>query len=307
MSALSIACALAVGIVIGAAAAGCRASRAARRRDERIRALSLYLERAAAGQAPVLEASSEDDISQLQDEISKTVTALGYARQRATQDKEAFAENLANIAHQIKTPIVTMSLAANELSDRAQAEVIRRQLGRLTQLQDDLLMMARLDSGTLAFDIAACDAYSLLEVAADSVSEIARRKQITLNIEERGAVSMNADFHWMCEALSNIFKNCIEHAPERSAVHASYAGNPLYTQLRIRDDGPGFSPEDLAHLFERFYQGRGSVAGATGLGLSFARQLIEAQNGTITAENLPDGGALFEIKVYRHPIVTLQP
>lgn len=86
-------------------------------------------------------------------------------------------------------------------------------------------------------------------------------------------MSLRADFHWMCEAISNILKNCVEHAQAHSTVHASYADNPLYTELRISDEGPGFSSDDLAHLFDRFYQGRGSVAGATGLGLSFAASL----------------------------------
>lgn len=297
--------ALVLGTIIGAVLVARQAFRSRQRQEGRIRNLSVYLERAVAGQAPILETSGEDEISQLQDEIVKTVTALEYARRRATEDKEAFAENLANIAHQIKTPIVTMSLAANELPDDEQADVIRRQLKRLMQLQEDLLMMARIDSGALVLDIDDCDAFSLLETAADDIDGLAHHRQVTIDVEERGTVSLRADFHWMCEAISNILKNCVEHAPAHSTVHASYADNPLYTELRISDEGPGFSSDDLAHLFDRFYQGRGSVAGATGLGLSFARQLIEAQNGTIAAENLPAGGALFEIRIYRHPIVTL--
>lgn len=305
MSVVIVFAVLVVGIIIGAVLVARQALRSRQRQGERIRDLSLYLERAIAGQAPVLEASGEDEISQLQDEIGKTVTALEYARRRATRDKEAFAENLANIAHQIKTPVAAMTLAADELPDSAQADAIRRRVARLTQLQDDLLMMARLDSGTLSLDIVDCDAYSLLEMAADNLDELARHRQVKLDVEECGAVALRVDFHWTCEALSNILKNCIEHAPEQSVVHATYADNPLYAELRITDDGPGFSSVDLARLFERFYQGRGSVAGATGLGLSFARQIIEAQNGTITAGNLPEGGALFEIRFYRHPIVTL--
>lgn len=297
--------ALVIGTIIGAALVARQAFRSRQRQCERIRNLSVYLERAIAGDAPILETSGEDEISQLQDEITKTVTALEHARRQATQDKERFAENLANIAHQIKTPIATMSIAAGELPDDEQADVIRRQLERLTQLQDDLLMMARLDSGALVFDIDDCDAYTLFETACDSIGDLAAARQVKLDVEECGAVTLQADPHWMCEAFSNILKNCVEHASARSVVHASYADNPLYTEFRISDDGPGFSTDDLAHLFERFYQGRGSVTGATGLGLSFARQLVEAQNGTITAENLPDGGALFEIRIYRHPIVTL--
>ena len=98
----------------------------------------------------------------------------------------------------------------------------------------------------------------------------------------------------------NLLKNCMEHTPSGGAVHCSYEQNPLYTQIRIRDTGAGFAAEDLPHLFERFYRGRDAKDGGIGIGLALSKAIIERQNGTITARNLPEGGACFEIRFYCH-------
>lgn len=102
------------------------------------------------------------------------------------------------------------------------------------------------------------------------------------------------------EALINLIKNCMEHSKPDGVVHCDYSGNPLYAEIRIWDDGAGFDTEDLPHLFDRFYRGRRAVPNGIGIGLALARSIFELQNGTITARNLPNGGACFEIKIYSH-------
>lgn len=102
------------------------------------------------------------------------------------------------------------------------------------------------------------------------------------------------------EALINLLKNCMEHSPPGGTIHCDYAENPLYVEIRIWDGGPGFDPEDLPHLFQRFYRGRHAVGNGIGIGLALARSLLERQNGTIHAYNLQGGGACFEIRIYRH-------
>lgn len=83
-------------------------------------------------------------------------------------------------------------------------------------------------------------------------------------------------------------------------VHCSYAQNPLYTEILIWDEGAGFEKEDIPHLFERFYRGKNASEGGLGIGLALAKEIIECQNGTIWAENRPEGGAFFEIRFYSH-------
>ena len=98
----------------------------------------------------------------------------------------------------------------------------------------------------------------------------------------------------------------MEHAPEGSAIQCDYFSNPLYREICIWDEGAGFAKEDIPHLFERFYRGQRSGKEiknndtGVGIGLSIARSILELQNGTITARNLPQGGACFQLKFYSH-------
>ena len=98
----------------------------------------------------------------------------------------------------------------------------------------------------------------------------------------------------------NLMKNCMEASESGTTIHCSYEQNPLYVQIRIWDEGQGFEKEDLPHLFERFYRGKGSKDAGIGIGLSLSKAIIEMQNGIIRAFNLSEGGACFEIRFYSH-------
>ena len=92
----------------------------------------------------------------------------------------------------------------------------------------------------------------------------------------------------------------MEHSPGGGTIHCDYSYNPLYVEVLIWDEGEGFCPEDIPHLFERFYRGKRAVPNGIGIGLSLAKSIFELQNGNITARNLPERGACFEIRVYSH-------
>lgn len=98
----------------------------------------------------------------------------------------------------------------------------------------------------------------------------------------------------------NLMKNCMEHSPEGGCIHCDYSENPLYTELLIWDEGEGFEKEELPHLFQRFYRGKRAGTQGAGIGLALARQVLELENGVLTARNLPEGGACFEIRIYSH-------
>ena len=84
------------------------------------------------------------------------------------------------------------------------------------------------------------------------------------------------------------------------SVHCDYSQNPLYAEVLIWDEGTGIAKEDLPHLFERFYRGKGAADGGVGIGLALARSILELENGSIAVRNLPEGGACFEIRIYSH-------
>ncbi len=279
---------------------------------KRIEELSDYLEQVNMGKAVVLSASGEDLFSKLEDEIYKTVTFLYQTKDAAVQAKNDFAENLSNIAHQIKTPITAISLSLQTLSEmpmkkeyeKDRMEQIKKQLNRLIHLEESLLVLSRLDAGTLRFQKEDVDVFTLLVLAADNLQELFTDSGTFIDIPESGEMAVTADLNWTMEAVINVMKNCMEHNAG-GTVHCSYGQNPLYTEILIWDEGDGFAKEDIPHLFQRFYRGKSADAGGNirgsgiGIGLALSKEIIEHQNGTIRAKNLPNGGACFEIRFYK--------
>ncbi len=296
------------GIVLFAATYAFRNKTEAKRIEE----LSDYLEQVNMGKAVVLSVSGEDLFSKLEDEIYKTVTFLYQTKDAAVQAKNDFAENLSNIAHQIKTPITAISLSLQTLSEmplkkeyeKDRMEQIKKQLNRLIHLEESLLVLSRLDAGTLMFQKEDVDVFTLLVLAADNLQELFADSGTSADIPESGEMAVTADLNWTMEAVINVMKNCMEHNAG-GTVHCSYGQNPLYTEILIWDEGDGFAKEDIPHLFKRFYRGKNADAGGNirgsgiGIGLALSKEIIEHQNGTIRAKNLPNGGACFEIRFYK--------
>lgn len=268
----------------------------------RILALAEYLEQVNTGKAVILSTSGEDDFSKLEDEIYKTVTFLYQTKDAAIQAKDDFAENLSNIAHQIKTPITAISLSVQTIkkeSGKKQLEQINKQLTRLTHLEEALLVLARLDAGTLVLQKQRSDVFTVLVLAADNLQELLTETGTSIDIPELGELEVIADLDWTMEAVMNLMKNCMEHN-RGGTIHCAYEQNPLYTKILIWDEGKGFDREDIPHLFERFYRGHNAHEGGIGIGLALAKEIIERQNGTIRARNIQGGGACFEIRFYSH-------
>ncbi len=304
----------AAGIVCTVCAAGFLAAcllpvrQERRAAKKRIRELTGYLERVNTDAPGTLLEMREDEFAHLQDEIYKTVTNLHAARDAALKARENYAEHLADIAHQLKTP-VTAALLSLQLSEQASSgkdagdthlEAVRRQLERLVWLEETLLTLSKIDAGTLKMEHAPVDLYTLLCLAAENLQELLSQKEVQVEIPDRGSAEMYGDMEWSMEAVMNLMKNCMEYTPAGGKIFCDYGANPLYVWIRIQDDGPGFAAEDLPHLFERFYQGKDAAGGGAGIGLALARSIFELQNGNITARNRPEGGACFEIRIYSH-------
>lgn len=274
-----------------------------RRSQKRIVDLTEYLEQVNTGAGGTLIQTQEDDFSRLQDEIYKTVTTLYQTREAAVFAKKNFAENLANIAHQLKTPITAAFLSLQLMKKETTNEYanqIEKQLDRLNRLEESLLMLSKIDAGTLLLKHERVDLYTALNLAAENLIDLLQDSHISIEIPENGCIEFFGDLEWTMEAFINLMKNCMEHSLPGGIVHCDYSGNPLYAEIRIWDDGTGFDKEDLPHLFDRFYRGRRAVGNGIGIGLALARSIFELQNGTITAYNRRNGGACFEIRLYSH-------
>ncbi len=274
-----------------------------KRQKQRLDQTAEYLERVRDEKEGVLWQVSENSCSRLQDQIYKTVTELYQTREEAVRARDCFAENLANIAHQLKTPVTALSLSVQMMEEEHIPEYpdrLRRQIDRLLHLEEALLLLARIDAGVLKMHRRKTDAFTILMLASENLQELSEREGVTVEVPELGAAELFADPNWMMEAVMNLMKNALEHTPRGGRVRCTYEKNPLYVQIRIQDEGSGFSDQDLPHLFERFYRGRDSKEGGAGIGLALARELLELQKGMVSARNLPEGGACFEIRMYCH-------
>lgn len=286
-----------------------------RRRTKRIRELTAYLRAVNSGTAGAL-CRSEDEFSHLEDELYKTVMELRTTKEEAVRNHEVLAERIADIAHQLKTPLTSMSLMTElmeeyQTSDTKEYYVrLVNQTERLKNLVSGLLSLAKLDSHGIVFQKEKLELAELLETASEPLKGIMEEKKITFWVADAGkndaedttgndaAAVIHADRQWTEEALLNVLKNCVEHTRMHGRITASYSQNPIYTELQIEDEGDGFSVKDLPHIFERFYRGKGAAKDNAGIGLALAKAVLEQENGHIHAENTADGHARFVIRWY---------
>lgn len=273
-----------------------------RQRHKRLLELSAYLEAASCGRETALS-RTEDEFSLLEDELYKTVSELRIAREQAQQERERQAENLADIAHQIKTPLTSMSLMTQLLYADASPEQLEylgrldNQLTRLGWLTDSLLTMSRLDAGAIEFVPVTLTFEELAAQALDPLAQLIEERAQTVQLRG-GTLTLSCDPHWSAEALVNLIKNCSEHTPAGGQILMEAVSTPLYFQIIVEDTGPGFDPSELPLLFRRFYRGKTSGKDSIGIGLALCRAIIEEQGGLVHAENCPEGGARFVLRFY---------
>ncbi len=199
-----------------------------------------------------------------------------------------------------------MNLTVNRLSKPNLSDAERRELlqthaaslRRLDWLVEALLKLSKLDAGTVRYRIQTVRAASLLDQALEPY-------RIALELREIEVLTVCADETLICdpawtdEAMGNLIKNCMEHTPAGGNIVVTVSQTPIFTEFTVEDTGSGFDPADLPHLFERFYKGKNAAPESVGIGLALSREILAAQNATITADNRPDAsGARFRVRFY---------
>jgi len=244
---------------------------------------------------------TEGEVSLLRSQLQKLIVRLNEQAAQLQQEKTQLAEAMTDISHQIRTPLTAVNLLLAELSSagpgarEAAVFALRQQMGRIDWLVNSLLKLAKLDAGTVRLQTEPVALEALIRRAAEPLAILMDVKGQTLEIHASGSVV--CDPQWTAEALGNILKNCTEHM-ENGRITVTAEENAVCACIRIRDEGGGIDPEDLPHLFERYYKGKNASAQSVGVGLALSRSIIAAQNGTVSAANRPDG-AEFTVKFYR--------
>lgn len=255
----------------------------------------------------LLQDCQEGEVAVLHTQLSKLVLRMREQAGNLQQDKIFLADALADISHQLKTPLTSLQLLASflqedEVSTERRREIARdivTLLGRIDWLVYALLKMSRLDAGTSGMKEETVSVAELTKQAYQLVAVSMDLRDIRWDCQVEPETFFTGDMSWSVEAVGNILKNCMEYSEPGGAIHVTGTGNPLYTELEIRDEGKGIAPEDLPHLFERFYRGKQNSTESVGIGLSLAQKIIVQQNGTIQVKNAPDRGAIFTIRFYK--------
>ena len=268
--------------------------------------LNDYLVRVLAGaEAPEIETMEEGELSILRTNLYKAATMLKTQNEQLREDQTKLAAALADISHQLKTPLTSMmvmnDLLLDETDEARREELLRTQsaqLDRMNWLIQTLLKISKLDAGTIMLKQQEVPVSGLIEEALKPFLVVIDVKNIACQKEVSGE-TMTCDFNWTVEALQNIIKNCIEHMDEGGTLAIRAGDTTLYSQITIKDNGCGIPADDLPHIFERFYKGKNAGKDSVGIGLALAMRILEGEHGEITAESTAGVGTTFIIRIYK--------
>lgn len=275
-------------------------------RRARIAQLSETIDKVLHGQQVAsIEEQQEGELFVLASEISKMAQRLQEQADLLQRDKLRLTDAIADIFHQMRTPLTSMNLLVSMLTEEPisyeqrlhLARELKKQLERTQWLVEALLKMSKIDAGTALFHSEPVSVRELAEKACRPlrIPMELRGQELVISVGEETYLG---DSDWTAEALTNLVKNAMEHTSSGGQVRIDALETALYTQICVEDTGEGFAPEDIPHLFERFYKGKNASDSSIGIGLALSRMIITRQNGTITAENGAQG-ARFIIKFYK--------
>lgn len=212
---------------------------------------------------------------------------------------------LADIAHELRTPLSVIRGRLEGIvdgiysADGEQVSLALNQTYLLERLVDDLRLLTLAESRQLHFEKKTVDLTRLISHSIEMFSAEAREKNISFSFEKgSGDFALELDAQRTEQAIGNLIGNALRHTPAGSKVWLTLDANPDSVCISVNDNGPGVPNEDLSFLFDRFWRkdkSRTRSSGGTGLGLAIAKQLVEAQGGTISAQNLMDGGLQVQI------------
>jgi signal transduction histidine kinase len=249
---------------------------------------------------------SEGELSILHSEIQKMTVRLREQADALKKDKTYLSDAMADIAHQIRTPMTSIRMLASFLAkpgigDGQRLEFSRELeglLSRIDWLLTALLKISKIDAGTAVFQKSEVMLSTLLKKAVQPLEIPLEIRDIELRVNCDDSLCFTGDLNWTAEAIGNILKNCMEHTSKGGHIEIDCTGNAVFTQIVIKDSGSGIAPEDLPHIFERFYQGKNNKESSFGIGLSLCRMILSAQNATVKAESRQNSGTTFTVRFY---------
>ena len=182
------------------------------------------------------------------------------------------------------------------------SEKIGVSLKRMEELIQSMLKITRLDTGNITFERRICSVSELISHSVRDLLERARQEEKEIRITGNPDLTLNCDLAWTSEAIGNLVKNALDHTRKGGLIRVSWEQTPAVLQLVISDDGSGIAPEDIHHIFKRFYRSKNSLdTEGIGLGLPLAKSILEGQGGLISCQSEPGRGTSFILSFLTKP------
>lgn len=277
-----------------------------KQRDKKINQITQYINEIKNRKYDLdINENSEDELSNLKNELYKITIMLKEESEISRQDKENIKMSVEDISHQLKTPLTSIMIMLDNLKDNPNMDEdtkqrfifeISKQVDWINWLVISILKLSRLEANVVKFSDNKINVKKFIDEIIDNLEIPIEIKNQKISIEGDEDASFIGDYKWQQEAITNIIKNAIEHNKENGKITIKYEENVLFTKITIIDEGQGIAKEDLKHIFERFYKAQNSLDNSVGIGLSLAKNIIEKNNGMINCKSEIGNGTEFIVK-----------
>ncbi len=251
-----------------------------------------------------LACDEEGELYRLFHEVNALVSILNAHAEKEGNAKKFMKDTISDISHQLKTPLAALNIYVGIIQEEAKdlpainefTSLTEQELDRIETLVHNLLKITKLDAGAIALEKDVENVSDLMHIIERHFFYRAKQEEKELLLSGNDTVSLLCDRSWFIEAISNIVKNAFDHTQKGNSIRLEWKQFTSVVQIIIKDTGSGIHSEDLYHIFKRFYRSRFSKdTQGVGLGLSLAKTIIEAHNGTIEVSSELGIGSTFTI------------
>ena len=251
-----------------------------------------------------IDCDEEGEVYRLFHEVNSLVTILNAHVEQERRSKQFLKNTISDISHQLKTPLAALNIYNGLLQGEAVdvpeiqefTSLSEKELDRINTLVQNLLKITKLDAGSIVLEKKPEEVAEMMNNVELRFSYRAEQEQKKLVLFGEEDIFLSCDRDWILEAVDNIVKNAMDHTKSGDTIEIKWRKSASIVQIQIKDNGSGIHPEDLHHIFKRFYRSRFSKdQQGIGLGLPLAKMIIEAHNGTIEVNSELGKGTMFTI------------
>lgn len=251
-----------------------------------------------------IECNDEGELYRLFHEVNSLVAILNAHVENEKNIKKFLRNTISDISHQLKTPLAALNIYIGLIQDEAKglptiqefSQLSEQELDRIETLVQNLLKITKLDAGTIVLEKSLENIYELAENVKKHFLFRAEQEGKEISLSGNEEITFLCDRTWIIEAISNLVKNALDHTEKGGLIHIEWRAFASVVQIVIKDNGSGIHPEDLHHIFKRFYRSRFSKdTQGIGLGLPLTKAIVEAHNGTIEVDSTLGIGTSFTI------------